>query len=83
MLALKGVAAIAAGVAILCPLSTSTEILVFVASLAVAITCYVVLTHMDETHVDESGNNGYWPKPLNWNSLAKSQGLAKENTTGK
>jgi len=83
VLTLKGLAAIAAGVAILCPLSTSTEILVFVASLAVAIICYAVLTKLDETHFDESGNNGYWPKPLNWNTPPKTQGLVHENTTGK
>jgi len=57
--------------------------LVFVASLAVAIICYAVLTKLDETHFDESGNNGYWPKPLNWNTPQKTQGLVHENTTGK
>jgi hypothetical protein len=83
VLALKGLAGIAVVIALLCRLSTFTEIVVFVASLAVAIICYVVLTHMDETHVDEYGNNGYWPKPLSWNAPPKSQGRAKEDTAAK
>jgi hypothetical protein len=79
-LALKALAGIAAGVAVLCPLSTFTEIVVFFASIAVAIICYGVLTNMDETHVDEYGNNGYWPKPLNWNASPHAQGLSKEDS---
>ncbi len=82
-LALKVLAGIAAGVAVLCPLSTFTEIIVFFASVAVAIICYGFLTNMDETDIDEYGNNGYWPKPLNWNASPKAQGLSTEDTAAK
>lgn len=83
VLALKGLAGIAAVVALLCQLGTFLEILVFGASVAMAFLCYAVLTNLDETHVDEYGNNGYWPKPLDWNASAKTQALAKEDTAAR
>jgi hypothetical protein len=63
---LKGIAGIAAIVAILCPLGSFTQIFLFAASAAVALICYVALTNLDATHV-ENGGDGYWPKPLDWN----------------
>ena len=83
VLILKGLAGTTAVVAVLCPLNTFTEILVFVASLAVALICYVVLTNLDETHVDEYGKDGYWPKPLDWNAPRKPLGSPKEGPTDK
>jgi hypothetical protein len=80
---LKGFAGIAAVIAVLCPLSTFTEIFVFVASIAVACVCYLLLTHLDETHVDEYGKDGYWPKPLDWNAPPKNHGSAQEDVAAK
>jgi hypothetical protein len=77
VLILKGLAGIAAVVAVFCPLGTFTEILVFVASLAVALICYVVLTNLDETHIDEYGKDGYWPKPFDWNPPPRTRSLEK------
>jgi hypothetical protein len=52
---LKGIAGIAAIVAIFCPLGSFTQIFFFAASAAVALICYVALTNLDATHVDEYG----------------------------
>src|ERR1700688_4625039 len=50
---LKGIAGIAAVVAILCPLGSFTQIFCFAASAAVALICYVALTSLDATLVEE------------------------------
>lgn len=69
---LKGVAGIAAIVAIFCPLSSFTQIFLFAASAVVALICYGALTNLDATHIEKYGGDGYWTKPLDWN--APSQG---------
>jgi hypothetical protein len=50
---LKGIAGIAAVVAIFCPLGSFTQIFLFAASVAIALICYFALTNLDATHVEE------------------------------
>ena len=77
---LKGIAGIAAVVAILCPLGSWTQILLFAASAALALICYAALTNLDATHIEEYGKDGYWPKPLDWNPPSKTDTSAMDNT---
>ena len=72
VLILKGIAGIAALVAIFCPLRSVTQIFLFATSIAVALICYVALTKLDATHIDEYGKDSYWPKPLDWNSPSRT-----------
>ena len=78
---LKGIAGIAAIVAIFCPLGSFTQILLFAASAAVALICYVALTSLDATHVEKYGGDGYWPKPLDWNAPSKTHPSAENGTS--
>jgi len=71
LMVIKGLAAVAAVVFWLCPLRTGTQILLFVASIAVLLLCHVLLTELDETYVAK-GPTGYWPKPSEWNTPAKN-----------
>jgi hypothetical protein len=77
---LKGIAGIAAIVAIFCPLGSFTQIFLFAASIAVALICYVGLTGLDATHIEEYGGDGYWPKPLDWNPPFKADASADGGT---
>jgi hypothetical protein len=76
---LKGIAGIAAAVAIFCPLGSMTQILLFAASVALALICYAALTNLDATHIEEYGKDGYWPKPLDWNPPSKTDTSAEDN----
>lgn len=77
---LKGIAGIAAIVAIFCPLGSFTQIFLFAASAAVALICYVALTNLDATHIEKYGGDGYWPKPLDWNAPSKRDISAEDGT---
>ncbi len=78
MVVLKGIAGIAAVVAIFCPLGSFTQIFLFATSAAVALICYVALTKLDATHIEEYGKDGYWPKPLDWNPPSKTDASAED-----
>lgn len=85
MTVLKGIAGLAAVVAIFCPLGTFTEMSVFGASFVLALICYFVLTSLDETHVEEYVKDGYWPKQLDWNlppksSISGEEGIARNKS---
>jgi hypothetical protein len=80
VVALKGIAGIAAVVAIFCPLGSFTQIFLFAASIAVALICYGALTHLDATHIEEYGKDGYWPKPLDWNPPSRTDTSAEDGT---
>ena len=71
---IRGLAGIAAVVFWLCPLRTGTQVLVFVASIAVFLTCHSVLTDLDETYAAKHNSAGYWPKPTNWTASSKAPG---------
>jgi hypothetical protein len=77
---LKGIAGIAAIIAIFCPLGSFTQIFLFAASAAVALICYVALTNLDATHIEEYGEDGYWPKPLDWSPPSKTCTSAENGT---
>ena len=77
---LKCIAGIAAIVAIFCPLGSFTQIFLFAASAAVALICYVALTNLDASHVEEYGRDVYWPKPLDWNPPSKPDTSADHGT---
>jgi len=77
---LKGIAGIAAVVAIFCPLGSFTQIFLFATSAAVALICYVALTNLDANHIEEYGKDGYWPKPLDWNPPSKTDTSAEDGT---
>jgi hypothetical protein len=68
--AIKYLAGLSAVVFWLCPLRSITQVLIFVASIAVMLICHFVLTSMDETYANR--NAGYWPKPLDWNAPSKA-----------
>jgi hypothetical protein len=78
---LKGIAGIAAIVAIFCPLGSFAQIFLFGASAAVALICYAALTNLDATHIEEYGGDGYWPKPLDWNPRPKAGTSDKDSTS--
>lgn len=77
---LKGIAGIAAVVAIFCPLGSFAQIFLFAASVAVALICHVGLTRLHATHIDEYEGDGYWPKPLDWNPDSKTHISADDGT---
>ena len=73
MTVIKGLEWIAVVVFVLCPLRTGTQVLVFVASIAVFLICHFVLTNLDDTYLAKF-KDGYWPsKPIDWTSPANSQ----------
>jgi hypothetical protein len=77
---LKGIAGVAAVIAIFCPLGSFTQIFLFAASVALALICYAALKNLDATHVEEYGKDGYWPKPLDWNRPSKTDKSPENNT---
>jgi hypothetical protein len=68
--AIKYLAGLSAVVFWLCPLRTGTQVLVFVASIAVMLICHFALTSMDEAYANKHA--GYWPKPLDWTGSSES-----------
>ncbi len=68
------IAAIAAMVFIFCPVSTATQVIVFMIATVVMVGSSLVAGHWDET------NTGYWPEPIDWSprSDAKSDTEAPE-----
>jgi hypothetical protein len=62
--AIKYLAGLSAVVFWLCPLRTGTQVLVFVASIAVMLICHFGLSSIDEEYANK--NAGYWPKRLDW-----------------
>ncbi len=52
VVALKGIAGIAAVVAIFCPLGSWTQILTFVGSAVLALICLFALTNLDDNYID-------------------------------
>jgi hypothetical protein len=80
----KAIAGIAAVVFIFCPLSTGTQILAFVGSIAVFLICHSLLTNLDEEYVDEHMKNGYWPpKPVDWSSLPDRHASSEKRAEGR
>jgi len=71
---IKGLAGIAAVVFWFCPLSTGTQVLAFVASIAVFLICHSVLTNLDETYAAKHNSAGYWPKPIDWTAPHNTPG---------
>jgi len=80
VLVLKGIAGIAAVVAVFCPLGSFTQIFLFAASVAIALICYAALTSLDATHIEEYGKDGYWPKPLDWSAPSKTDTSSEDST---
>jgi len=68
--AIKYLAGLSAVVFWLCPLRTGTQVLVFVASIAVILICHFGLSSIDEEYANK--NAGYWPKRLDWTAPSKS-----------
>lgn len=67
---IKYLAGLSAVVFWLCPLRTGTQVLVFVASIAVMLICHFGLSSIDEEYANK--NAGYSPKPLDWTAPSKS-----------
>jgi hypothetical protein len=70
VIAIKYLAGLSAVVFWLCPLRTGTQVLIFVASIAVVLICHFGLSSIDEDYANK--NAGYWPKPLDWTAPSKS-----------
>jgi len=68
--AIKFLAGLSAVVFWLCPLSTGTQVVVFIASIAVMLICHFGLSSIDHEYANK--NAGYWPKPLDWTAPSKS-----------
>jgi hypothetical protein len=67
----KGIRGIALVVFILCPFRSRAMVLTFVGSVIVILICHRLLTTLDETYIDKSVKNGYWPqKPIDWKPSA-------------
>jgi hypothetical protein len=77
--AIKYLAGISAVVFWLCPLRTGTQVLIFVASIAVLLTCHFVRSSMDEDYANK--NAGYWPKPIDWNPSSNSDGTSEKRAS--
>jgi len=70
----KGIAAIAAVVAFLCPLSTWAQILTFIGSIVLFLICHSLLINLDDTYFDEHKKGGFWPaKPIDWTRRSDNQ----------
>ena len=83
VVAVRGIAGIAAVVFILCPLSTGTLVLAFAASIAVFLICQIVLGNLDETFIDQDTPNGYWPpKPIDWAAPPESHEAIDKSAGG-
>lgn len=64
---LKGIGCIAAIVFWFSPLSTSTGLLLFAASIVVGLLCLAALSNLDDDFLARHGGEGYWPaEPLRW-----------------
>jgi len=72
ILVLKAIGIIAALGFWAAPVTTYPGILWFVASIVVGLICFAALTHLDDDFVKTPGNEGYWPKPLDWSSSANN-----------
>jgi hypothetical protein len=72
--AIKYLAGLSAVVFWLCPLRTGTQVLIFVASIAVLLISHFGLSSIDEDYANK--NAGYWPKPLDWTAPPKSDDLS-------
>ena len=68
--AIKYLAGLSGVVFWLCPLRTGTQVLLFVASIAVMLICHFGLSSIGDVYANE--NAGYWPKPLDWTAPSKS-----------
>jgi hypothetical protein len=77
---IKGLAGVAAVAFWLCPLRTGTQVLLFVASIAVLLVCHLVLTNWDETYAAKHNNTGYWPKPIDWSAPPKTNDSIEKRT---
>jgi hypothetical protein len=69
---IKGVGIIAALGFCFSPVTTYPGILWFGASIVVGLVCIAALGHLDENFPKKHGNEGYWPKPLDWSGLANN-----------
>ena len=72
----KYLAGLSAVIFWLCPLRTGTQVLVFVASIAVMLTCHFCLSSIDEEYANK--NAGYWPKRSDWTAPSKSEDSGTE-----
>jgi len=79
--AVKYLAGLSAVVFWLCPLRSGTQVLIFVISIAVLLTCHSARESIDEEYANK--NAGYWPKPLNWGTPAKSDDPSQNPGTKK
>lgn len=64
---IKGIGAIAVLVFGFSPMTTNTGIFLFGASIVVGFFCFIALTYLDDDFPKVSGEEGYWPKSLDWN----------------
>jgi hypothetical protein len=68
ILIIKGVGIIAALGFWFSPVTTYPGILWCGASIVVGLLCIAALTQLDDDFIKKNENEGYWPKPLDWNS---------------
>jgi hypothetical protein len=79
--AIKYLAGISAVVFWLRPLRTGTQVVVFVASIAVLLISHSILSNVDEAHANKHA--GYWPTPFNWSTSLKPDGASEKRADAK
>jgi hypothetical protein len=83
VIVVRGIAATAGVVFLLCPLRTWTLVLAFGSSVAVFLICQILLGSLDETFDDKDTPTGYWPpKPIDWTAPPKSRDALDKHTDG-
>jgi hypothetical protein len=67
---IKGIGILAALGFWVSPVTTYPGILWFGASIVVGLLCLAALAYLDDDFIKKHGNEGYWPKPLDWGTSA-------------
>jgi hypothetical protein len=67
ILVVKGIGLIAALGFLASPVTTYPGILWFGASIIIGVLSIGALAYLDDDFPKKHGNDGYWPKPLDWN----------------
>jgi hypothetical protein len=70
----KAIAGVAAVVFWFCPLRTATQVLIFLASIAVLLICAAL-----SSNLDDQTNTGYSPeKPIDWSAPGNAPSISDE-----
>jgi hypothetical protein len=75
----RGIAGIAAVVAVFCRFGSWTQIVTFMGSVVVLFICHFVLVNLDDNYMANM-KDGYWPSnPANWSAVPDRTPPSEEN----